>query len=272
MQQQRLERHRLQLPGRQVRHALRGPRAAGSAGPVLGAHTLGFNAHSSAIAVIGDYAASASRRRVAPSIAAGRGVQAGRLRQLRRPAGPRWSPAAATATRRAAGSLNRISGHRDAGRPSAPATRSTRQLARDPRDRRRGPGRPAAARDDRRRRSPATCYYTQGPVQPLWTVTTASRADQPLRRVRRRRPRRVGAQQPPAGPLRLTPGRAHRHGTGRPPLRPDRQLTRPGDRRRRPRRRSPPGPAVALRPRLAERLGAGPARLGRRATSAGCAR
>ena len=61
-QVERLERHRLQLPRRPVRHRLRG-RAGGIDRNVVGAHVLGFNTGSVGVAVMGTFARAAYRRR-----------------------------------------------------------------------------------------------------------------------------------------------------------------------------------------------------------------
>ena len=113
--------------------------------PVLGAHTLGFNAHSSAIAVLGNYAGRGVAGRVRQVIAQ---VAAYKLGAYGNPADrPDHAAvrAAATATRRASWPRsNRISGHRDAGQTACPGNALYAPARLDP-ERSPAPDRPGCA-------------------------------------------------------------------------------------------------------------------------------
>ena len=117
---------------------------------MLGAHTLGFNSHSSAIAVIGNYAARtvpAAVRKVIAQVAAYKLGAYGNL------ATGRTTLLSSGSDRYPKGSLvnlMRISGHRDAGRTACPGDALYGQLASIRTIAGGGAGRAAAARDDRR--------------------------------------------------------------------------------------------------------------------------
>ena len=140
---------------------------------VLGAHTLGFNAHSSAIAVLGNYVAGgvpARARTVIAQVAAyklgGYGYPpGGRVRMLS--SGSDRFPKGQVAT------LNRISGHRDTGRTECPGDALYRQLGSI---RSVAGGGPAGLRLLRMYGATAVgpAYYTRGLISPLWTTTTPS--------------------------------------------------------------------------------------------------
>jgi hypothetical protein len=148
-------------------------RRGGVGRSVLGAHTLGFNSHSSAIAVIGNYSGVRAPARVIRVIAQVAAYKIGAFGHnpigrvvLTSSGGDRY-PSGARVT------LNRISGHRDVGATACPGTDlygqlgTIRTLA--------GAG-PAAFRflkltgavwvDDH--------FLTHGAVRPLWTLNTPS--------------------------------------------------------------------------------------------------
>ncbi|HEU4349486.1 MAG TPA: N-acetylmuramoyl-L-alanine amidase [Actinoplanes sp.] len=140
---------------------------------VLGAHTLGFNAHSSAIAVLGDYRARAVPARVKTVIAQVAAYKLGAYGNL---ATGRTMLMSGGSDRYAQGrlaALNRVSGHRDTGRTECPGDvlygqlGSIRSIA--------GAG-PAGLRLLRMTGAVAAgaAYYTRGPVSPLWSTTTPS--------------------------------------------------------------------------------------------------
>jgi uncharacterized protein with LGFP repeats len=96
--------------------------------PVLGAHTLGFNAHSSAISVIGNYTAAGAPARVRAVIAQ---VAAYKLGAYGNSPSGRVVLTSNGSDRFKAGTrvtLNRISGHRDTGRTECPGTALYAQL------------------------------------------------------------------------------------------------------------------------------------------------
>ncbi|HWS32669.1 MAG TPA: N-acetylmuramoyl-L-alanine amidase [Actinoplanes sp.] len=149
-------------------------RAGGITRSVLGAHTMGFNENASAVAVIGDYRSRgipiAARAAVAQLAAYKLGAwgnpplgKAGLLSggSNRYPKGTRAI-------------LNRISGHRDAGRTECPGNSLYAQL----------PGIRAVAgaapaklrlRGVNGTREHAGRYYTRGPAGPAWDLNTPSR-------------------------------------------------------------------------------------------------
>ncbi|SDT78728.1 N-acetylmuramoyl-L-alanine amidase [Actinoplanes derwentensis] len=149
-------------------------RAGGVSRSVLGAHTMGFNENASAIAVIGDFRAtgiSAEARAAVAQLAA---------YKLGASGNPPLGKAGLVSTgsdRFAKGSrvvLNRISGHRDAGRTECPGNSLYAQL----------PGIRAVAgaaparlryRGVNGTREYAGKYYTRGPAGPAWNLDTPSR-------------------------------------------------------------------------------------------------
>jgi hypothetical protein len=141
---------------------------------VLGAHTLGFNDHASAIAVIGDFRTSripvAARASVAQLAAYKLGAwgspPAGRVAYVS--GGSNKYPAGKTAV------LGRISGHRDAGSTECPGNALYLQL---PAIRAIAGGAPAGLRYQELGGAAAYAgkFYTRGLVQPLWTLSTPSR-------------------------------------------------------------------------------------------------
>lgn len=140
---------------------------------VLGAHTLGFNSRSSAIAVIGNYSTSTvppAVRNVIAQIAAYKlgayGSLATGRTNLVSSGGDRY-PEGRLVT------LMRVSGHRDAGRTACPGTALYGQLASF---RAIGGAGPARLRllAMTGARLVGTRYYTRGVISLLWTTTTPS--------------------------------------------------------------------------------------------------
>ncbi|RZU49233.1 N-acetylmuramoyl-L-alanine amidase [Krasilnikovia cinnamomea] len=146
-------------------------RGGGVDQPVLGAHTLGFNSHSAAIAVIGDYtgrAVSTKVRWVIAQVAAYKIGMYGHLATERTAlvsSGGERFPAGTRVT------FNRVSGHRDAGRTACPGNALYGQLGTI-----RGLAGGAPAGFKMARMTGATqvgaAFYARGPVRPLWTTTT----------------------------------------------------------------------------------------------------
>ena len=148
-------------------------RKGGVSRPVLGAHTLGFNAHSAAIAVIGNYddvGASATVRAVIAEVAAYKIGMYGNLSSggvvLTSGGSDRFRPGTRVM-------LNRISGHRDTGRTDCPGDAlyaqldTIRTLAGEP---------PSALTFLRMRGAEkvGSFFFTPGPISPLWTLRTPS--------------------------------------------------------------------------------------------------
>jgi hypothetical protein len=142
--------------------------------PVLGAHTLGFNSHSTAIAVLGDYSGQAVPdvvRTVIAQVAAyklGTYGLIGSGQTVLVSNGSDRYPAGTPVT------LNRISGHRDTGRTACPGDALYSQL---PGVRVLAAGAPAhlvTARISGATRRGAT-YYARGLIRPVWTTTTSSK-------------------------------------------------------------------------------------------------
>jgi hypothetical protein len=149
-------------------------RAGGVHRSVLGAHTLGFNANASAVAVIGDYRSAAIPAAARASVAQ---LAAYKLGAWSNPplgkaglvsGGSDRYPAGRTAV------LNRISGHRDTGRTECPGNALYAQL---PAIRKIAGASPAGLRY--RGVNGATeyagRYYTRGPAGPAWDLTTPTR-------------------------------------------------------------------------------------------------
>ncbi|MEU4427783.1 N-acetylmuramoyl-L-alanine amidase [Actinoplanes sp. NPDC024001] len=141
---------------------------------VLGAHTLGFNDNSSAIALIGNFGATpiplAARASVAQLAAYKLGAwgspPAGRVRMIS--GGSDRYPAGKPAL------LNRISGHRDTGRTACPGNALYAQL---PSIRSIAGAAPAGLRFQSLGGATlyAGKYYSRGLFQPLWNVSTPTR-------------------------------------------------------------------------------------------------
>ncbi|MBG0560288.1 peptidoglycan recognition protein family protein [Actinoplanes aureus] len=141
---------------------------------VLGAHTLGFNDNSSAIAVIGNFGGigipAAARASVAQLAAYKLGAwgspPAGRVRLTS--GGSDRYPAGKPAV------LNRISGHRDTGRTECPGNSLYAQL---PAIRTIAGGAPAGLRYQSLGGATAYAgrYYSRGLLQPLWNLSTPTR-------------------------------------------------------------------------------------------------
>ncbi|MFI5895829.1 N-acetylmuramoyl-L-alanine amidase [Actinoplanes sp. NPDC051513] len=148
-------------------------RGGGVGRNVLGAHTLGFNADASAIAVIGTFDAvgvSPTVRNAIATVAAYKLGAAGNPpngKVVYTSGGSNLYPVGARAT------LFRISGHRDAGRTDCPGDSLYRQL---PQIRAIAGAAPIGLRFLRMsgaiKRGPL--LYTRGLINPLWNVTTPS--------------------------------------------------------------------------------------------------
>jgi hypothetical protein len=141
--------------------------------PVLGAHTLGFNSDSAAIAVIGDYTGRGAPARVRSVIAQVAAYKIGAYSN--NPAG-RVVLTSNGSDRYRAGTrvtLNRISGHRDTGRTACPGTALYGQLGGIRAIAGAGPAGLRFLRITGAGRF-GTAYYTRGVVSPLWTLRTAS--------------------------------------------------------------------------------------------------
>jgi hypothetical protein len=141
--------------------------------PVLGAHTLGFNSHSSAIAVIGNYAGSGVPARVRTVIAQ---VAAYKVGAYGNNPNGRVVLTSSGSDRYAAGTrvtLNRVSGHRDTGRTECPGNALYAQLGAIRSTAGAAPAGLGYLRITGARRAGAK-YFTTGLVRPLWRLTTPS--------------------------------------------------------------------------------------------------
>jgi hypothetical protein len=141
--------------------------------PVLGAHTLGFNSGSTAIAVIGNYTGRGAPARVRSVIAQVAAYKIGAYGN--NPAG-RVVLTSNGSDRYRAGTrvtLNRISGHRDAGRTACPGTALYGQLGGIRAKAGAGPAGLTFLRMTGASRY-GSSYHTRGLVRPLWTLRTAS--------------------------------------------------------------------------------------------------
>jgi hypothetical protein len=148
-------------------------RAGGVDKPVLGAHTLGFNSGSAAIAVIGDYTSRGAPARVRSVIAQVAAYKLGAYGN--NPAG-RVVVTSNGSDRYRAGTrvaLNRISGHRDTGRTACPGNVLYGQLGGIRAVAGAGPAGLGFLRMTGATRF-GSSYFTRGAVTPLWTVRTAS--------------------------------------------------------------------------------------------------
>jgi hypothetical protein len=148
-------------------------RAGGVTRAVLGAHTLGFNAHSAAIAVLGDYDGRGVPARVRTVIAQVAAYKVGMYGN--NPAG-RTTLASSGSDRYPAGTqvtMNRISAHRDTGRTECPGDALYGQL---PAIRGAAGAPPAGLAITGLRGAVATgsIHYTRGTVTVGWNIGTSS--------------------------------------------------------------------------------------------------
>jgi hypothetical protein len=148
-------------------------RRGGADRPVLGAHTLGFNSHSAAIAVIGNYTDAgvpATVRAVIAQVAAYKLGTYGNDPAGRAVLVSNGSDRYPRGTRVA---LNRISGHRDTGRTECPGDALYAQLGAI-----RGIAAAAPAGLGILRITGAikagSQFFTRGAIRPLWTLRTPS--------------------------------------------------------------------------------------------------
>ncbi|GGQ55547.1 hypothetical protein GCM10010166_26020 [Couchioplanes caeruleus subsp. azureus] len=148
-------------------------RRGGIARAVLGAHTLGFNARSSAIAVLGDYGSRGVPAHVRTVIAQ---VAAYKLGTYGNPPAGRTTLISSGSDRYAKGSravLNRISGHRDTGRTACPGNVLYGQLGTI-----RGIASAAPADLRLTKMNGATriggTWFSRGAIRPYWQVDTAT--------------------------------------------------------------------------------------------------
>ncbi|MDI6101251.1 N-acetylmuramoyl-L-alanine amidase [Actinoplanes sp. NEAU-A12] len=149
-------------------------RAGGVHRSVLGAHTLGFNANATAIAVIGDFRSTAVPAAARASVAQ---LAAYKLGAWNNPPLGKVGLVSGGSDRYPAGQtaiLHRISGHRDTGRTECPGNSLYSQLPWI-----RGVAGAAPAGLRYRGVNGATehggKYYTKGPAGPAWDLTTATR-------------------------------------------------------------------------------------------------
>jgi uncharacterized protein with LGFP repeats len=148
-------------------------RRGGVTRPVLGAHTLGFNSHSAAIAVIGNYTgtgAPAIVRRVVAQVAAYK------LGMYGNSPGGRTTLLSSGSDRYPRGTLvalNRISGHRDTGKTECPGDALYSQLGTVRGIAAAGPAGLAFARVSGAVRY-GTQFWTRGAIRPLWDLSTPS--------------------------------------------------------------------------------------------------
>jgi len=148
-------------------------RRGGEGEPVLGAHTLGFNSRSAAIAVIGNYQStpvSATVRNVIAQVAAYKIGMYGNLATERTVLVSSGSDRYAAGTR---ATLNRISGHRDTGRTECPGDALYAQLPSIRALAAAGPANFGLARLNGAVRV-GSGYYTRGTLRPLWNTSTPS--------------------------------------------------------------------------------------------------
>lgn len=148
-------------------------RRGGITRAVLGAHTLGFNAHSAAIAVLGNYSSRGVSAKVRTVIAQVAAYKLGAYGNT--PAG-RTALISSGSDRYADGSravLNRISGHRDTGKTECPGTTLYRQLGSIRGIASAAPADLAVSKINGATRIGAT-YFTRGTIRPFWQVDTAT--------------------------------------------------------------------------------------------------
>jgi uncharacterized protein with LGFP repeats len=148
-------------------------RAGGVTRPVLGAHTLGFNSHSAAIAVLGDYDGRGVPARVRTVIAQVAAYKIGMYGN--NPAG-RTTLVSSGSDRYATGTrvtLNRVSAHRDTGRTECPGDALYGQLGAIRAVAGAGPADLAVTGLAGAVRTGST-YYTRGTVTVGWDTGTPS--------------------------------------------------------------------------------------------------
>jgi hypothetical protein len=148
-------------------------RKGGISRAVLGAHTLGFNAHSSAIAVLGNYSGRGVPAKVKRVIAQVAAYKIGAYGNT--PAG-RVAMASSGSDRYAKGStamLNRISGHRDTGQTECPGTALYQQLGSIRSIANAAPAGLAVAKVNGATKVGST-WFTRGTLRPFWQVDTAT--------------------------------------------------------------------------------------------------
>ncbi|UQU66720.1 N-acetylmuramoyl-L-alanine amidase [Couchioplanes caeruleus] len=148
-------------------------RRGGITRPVLGAHTLGFNSHSSAIAVLGSYGSRGVSARVRTVIAQ---VAAYKIGGYGNPPAGRVAMTSSGSDRYARGStamLNRISGHRDTGRTECPGNTLYAQLGSIRSLAAAGPAGLTVTKINGATRVGRT-FFTRGTIRPFWQVGTAS--------------------------------------------------------------------------------------------------
>jgi hypothetical protein len=146
-------------------------RAGGYSRPVLGAHTLGFNARSSAIAVLGNYSGVGVPARVKRVIAQ---VAAYKIGAYGNPPTGRVAMISSGSDRYAKGStamLNRVSGHRDTGKTECPGNTLYGQLGSIRSIAGAAPSGLAVTKMNGATKVGAT-YYTRGTIRPFWQVST----------------------------------------------------------------------------------------------------
>jgi hypothetical protein len=145
-------------------------RKGGITRPVLGAHTMGFNSRSSAIAVLGSYSGRGVPARVKRVIAQVAAYKLGTYGNT--PAG-RVALTSGGSNRYAKGSianLNRISGHRDAGRTECPGTTLYAQLGSIRSSAGAAPSGLAVAKVNGAVKVGDT-YHTRGTIRPFWQLS-----------------------------------------------------------------------------------------------------
>ncbi|MEV4636740.1 N-acetylmuramoyl-L-alanine amidase [Actinoplanes sp. NPDC049548] len=148
-------------------------RRGGITRAVLGAHTLGFNSHSSAIAVLGNFGSTGVSARVRTVIAQVAAYKLGAYGNT--PAG-RTTLVSSGSDRYAKGSkavLNRISGHRDTGQTECPGNTLYGQLGSIRGIAAAAPADLAVAKVNGATKIGAT-YFTRGTIRPFWRVDTAT--------------------------------------------------------------------------------------------------
>ena len=148
-------------------------RKGGVTRAVLGAHTLGFNSYSSAIAVIGNYDGKSAPSAVRQVVAQ---VAAYKLGTYRNPPLGKSAMISSGSDRYPRGTrvvLNRISGHRDTGRTTCPGDALYGQLASI---RRVAGAAPAGLRMAKVAGATAygPVYYTRGVIRPYWALSTST--------------------------------------------------------------------------------------------------
>lgn len=146
-------------------------RGGGVARAVVGAHTLGFNSRSSAIAVLGDYSGRSVTAKVKRVIAQVAAYKIGAYGNT--PAG-RVALISGGSDRYRKGSratLNRIAGHRDTGKTECPGSSLYAQLGSIRSIAAAGPRNLALSKLNGATRVGRT-WYTRGVIRPFWRVAT----------------------------------------------------------------------------------------------------